>query len=148
MMMQEGVTRIQSLSSTEVTEAQKYPEQIGGSSESELEEGELAPSRDLEEKNLAAFRNCGTNLVQNSCISAEQMTSTGREEVSQSFSGHLLQNVKPVTLRTPAGSRFKKNNSEIFYGNDSFYLLFRLHQVKFISVVYGWALQDFCCCFQ
>lgn len=51
------------------------------------------------------------------------------------FSGHVLHTVKPLTTKLPAALPVKERNSEIFYGNDSFYLLFRLHQVKFIYIL-------------
>ncbi|KAL1556710.1 paired amphipathic helix protein Sin3-like 3 isoform X1 [Salvia divinorum] len=47
------------------------------------------------------------------------------------FSGHVLHTVKPLTTKLPAALPVKERNSEIFYGNDSFYLLFRLHQILY-----------------
>ncbi|KAL6567760.1 hypothetical protein OROGR_001428 [Orobanche gracilis] len=41
------------------------------------------------------------------------------------LSDHFLRTVKPLAIKVPAG---KEENFQIFYGNDSFYLLFRLHQ--------------------
>ncbi|PIN24928.1 hypothetical protein CDL12_02316 [Handroanthus impetiginosus] len=46
-------------------------------------------------------------------------------------SGRLLQNVKPLMIKTPVSLHVKEKNSEIFYGSDSFYLLFRLHQMLY-----------------
>lgn len=56
-------------------------------------------------------------------------------EGTVAFSGHILHTVKPLSTKLPAALPIKERNTEIFYGNDSFYLLFRLHQVKFISFI-------------
>lgn len=46
------------------------------------------------------------------------------------FSERFLQMAKPVTKQTPPTSPGRgRDDSQIFYGNDSFYLLFRLHHV-------------------
>lgn len=50
------------------------------------------------------------------------------------FSERFLLNVKPLAKHIPLALRDEKVNSRIFYGNDSFYVLFRLHQVRFISL--------------
>lgn len=48
------------------------------------------------------------------------------------LSDRFLQSVKPLTMKVPMALHVKEKNSQIFYGNDSFYLLFRLHQVRCI----------------
>lgn len=63
---------------------------------------------------------------------AEGVADIHENEGTVAFSGHVLHTVKPITMKLPAALPVKERNSEIFYGNDSFYLLFRLHQVKFI----------------
>lgn len=50
------------------------------------------------------------------------------------FSERFLLNVKPLAKYIPLALRDEKNNSRIFYGNDSFYVLFRLHRVRFINL--------------
>lgn len=52
------------------------------------------------------------------------------------ISDRLLQTVKPLTMNAPGALIGKEKKSHIFYGNDSFYLLFRLHQVR---CIYGCA---------
>ncbi|XP_057810913.1 paired amphipathic helix protein Sin3-like 3 isoform X2 [Salvia miltiorrhiza] len=52
-------------------------------------------------------------------------------EGTVAFSGHVLNTVKPLTTKLPTALPVKERNSEIFYGNDSFYLLFRLHQILY-----------------
>ncbi|GLU03025.1 hypothetical protein SLE2022_202450 [Rubroshorea leprosula] len=47
------------------------------------------------------------------------------------FSERFLQTVKPVTKHVPQALYDRKRVSEIFYGNDSFYVLFRLHQTLY-----------------
>lgn len=65
---------------------------------------------------------------------AEEMADIHENEGTVAFSGHILNTAKPLTMKLPAALPVKEKNSEIFYGNDSFYLLFRLHQVRFIDV--------------
>ncbi|XP_028090187.1 paired amphipathic helix protein Sin3-like 4 isoform X2 [Camellia sinensis] len=47
------------------------------------------------------------------------------------FSERFLQTVKPLTKRVPLGLHDKEKDSRVFYGNDSFYVLFRLHQTLY-----------------
>ncbi|KAL1828774.1 paired amphipathic helix protein Sin3-like 3 isoform X2 [Daucus carota subsp. sativus] len=47
------------------------------------------------------------------------------------FSGSFLQSVKPLIMHVPSTTKEKKKISQIFYGNDSFYVLFRLHQTLY-----------------
>ena len=46
------------------------------------------------------------------------------------FSEHFLQQVKPLTEHVPVASDEVEKGSRVFYGNDSFYVLFKLHQVS------------------
>lgn len=51
------------------------------------------------------------------------------------FSERFLQTVKPLAKHVPSALQNKEGKDfRIFYGNDSFYVLFRLHQVKFFSL--------------
>ncbi|CAK9308573.1 unnamed protein product [Citrullus colocynthis] len=47
------------------------------------------------------------------------------------FSERFLLNVKPLAKYIPLALRDDKKNSRIFYGNDSFYVLFRLHRTLY-----------------
>lgn len=47
-------------------------------------------------------------------------------------SDRLLRTIKPLTMNLPGALKCKEKITHIFYGNDSFYILFRLHQVKCI----------------
>lgn len=42
----------------------------------------------------------------------------------------FLVTVKPVTKYAPGLSDNYQNDPNVFYGNDTFYVLFRLHQVR------------------
>lgn len=46
------------------------------------------------------------------------------------FSERFLKTVKPLTKHVPLILHDKEKDSRVFYGNDSFYVLFRLHQVR------------------
>ena len=46
------------------------------------------------------------------------------------FWERFLITVKPLAKYVPGALHEKKGNSQIFYGNDSIYVLFRLHQVR------------------
>lgn len=50
------------------------------------------------------------------------------------FSERFLHTVRPLTKHVPLALRDKKD-SRVFYGNDSFYVFFRLHQVSPIYFV-------------
>ncbi|KAK1423048.1 hypothetical protein QVD17_18342 [Tagetes erecta] len=44
---------------------------------------------------------------------------------------NLLERVKPVMLHVPAAFHNKEKKSRVFYGNDDFYVFFRLHQILY-----------------
>ncbi|XP_058193271.1 paired amphipathic helix protein Sin3-like 3 [Rhododendron vialii] len=47
------------------------------------------------------------------------------------FSERFLQTVKPLTKHVSVALHDKEKDSRVFYGNDSFYVLFRLHQTLY-----------------
>ncbi|KAL3631082.1 hypothetical protein CASFOL_024066 [Castilleja foliolosa] len=53
--------------------------------------------------------------------------SEGEEQISDRF----LRTAKPLAIKVATESHGKEENLQIFYGNDSFYLLFRLHQMLY-----------------
>lgn len=56
----------------------------------------------------------------------------GGISLSQLLSERLLLSVKPLAKHVPTALHDRdEKSSRIFYGNDSFYVLFRLHQVRF-----------------
>ena len=64
--------------------------------------------------------------------------------ISLSLSERFLQTVKPLAKHVPASLQERTNNSCVFYGNDSFYVLFRLHQV---STAVQMLSDNICCLF-
>lgn len=54
--------------------------------------------------------------------------------ISLRLSERFLQTVKPLAKRVPASLHERTRDSRVFYGNDSFYVLFRLHQVRITAV--------------
>lgn len=72
---------------------------------------------------------------------AEGMTDTRDAKgdgASLPFSERFLLIVKPLAKHVPSALRDREKESRIFYGNDSFYVLFRLHQVShmFFILIY------------
>lgn len=61
----------------------------------------------------------------------------GEDGSFSTFSERYLQPVKPLAKHVPgtmqASESDSRNDSRVFYGNDSFYVLFRLHQVSAIN---------------
>ncbi|XP_024995556.1 paired amphipathic helix protein Sin3-like 3 isoform X2 [Cynara cardunculus var. scolymus] len=55
----------------------------------------------------------------------------GMGDESCQFSEHFLEIAKPFMLYVPATLHDKKRNSRVFYGNDDFYVFFRLHQILY-----------------
>ncbi|KAJ7943566.1 Paired amphipathic helix protein Sin3-like [Quillaja saponaria] len=51
--------------------------------------------------------------------------------ISLPFSERFLLTVKPLAKHVPAILHEKKRDSRVFYGNDSFYVLFRLHRTLY-----------------
>ncbi|XP_022727045.1 paired amphipathic helix protein Sin3-like 4 isoform X2 [Durio zibethinus] len=47
------------------------------------------------------------------------------------FSERFLLTVKPLTKHVPSALHENEKDSQVFYGNDSFYVLFRLHQTLY-----------------
>ncbi|KAJ8457998.1 hypothetical protein OPV22_030924 [Ensete ventricosum] len=70
---------------------------------------------------------------------AEGMTDTHDAEgeiTSLPFSERILHTVKPLARHVPAALHNKEDKySRIFYGNDSFYVLFRLHQTLYERIL-------------
>ena len=48
------------------------------------------------------------------------------------FFERFLLHVKPLAKHVPPSLHDKEKGSRVFYGNDSFYVLFRLHQVRLV----------------
>ncbi|PIA62320.1 hypothetical protein AQUCO_00200364v1 [Aquilegia coerulea] len=60
------------------------------------------------------------------------------DSISLPFSERFLHSVKPLAKHVPLSLHGKeKKDSQIFYGNDSFYVLFRLHQTLYERMLIG-----------
>ena len=69
---------------------------------------------------------------------AEGTTETHNVEgcITLPLSERFLYSVKPLAKHVPTSLHEREEkSSHIFYGNDSFYVLFRLHQVSFTAVL-------------
>jgi paired amphipathic helix protein Sin3a len=66
------------------------------------------------------------------------------EGVSLPLVEHFLHSVKPLAKHVPTSLHDRNEKpSRIFYGNDSFYVLFRLHQVSFLTFCFNIAACTF-----
>lgn len=54
----------------------------------------------------------------------------GGDGMSFQLSERFLLSVKPVAKHVPAALLEERKDSRVFYGNDNFYVLYRLHQVR------------------
>ncbi|KAF8110006.1 hypothetical protein N665_0088s0024 [Sinapis alba] len=97
---------------TEHVEVRKVKEVSVGKHEVEREEGELSPTDNCEVAN-----------------------GPEGEDGSFAFSERFLKTVKPVAKHVPgplkASETDSQKDSRVFYGNDSYYVLFRLHQMLY-----------------
>ncbi|XP_051132564.1 paired amphipathic helix protein Sin3-like 3 isoform X2 [Andrographis paniculata] len=64
-------------------------------------------------------------------VEADNLADVHDTEGTIPFSDCFLQTVKPLTMKMSMSHHGNENNSQIFYGNDSFYLLFRFHQILY-----------------
>uniref|UniRef100_A0A1J3I1R9 Paired amphipathic helix protein Sin3-like 6 n=3 Tax=Noccaea caerulescens TaxID=107243 RepID=A0A1J3I1R9_NOCCA len=68
-------------------------------------------------------------------VAGEEGNGNEGEDGSFAFSDRFLQTVKPVAKHVPlplqASETGTQNDSRVFYGNDSYYVLFRLHQMLY-----------------
>ncbi|CAH8251815.1 unnamed protein product [Arabidopsis lyrata] len=76
-----------------------------------------------------------TNCNGRGSFAGEMASGNEGEDGSFAFSERFLQTVKPVAkhLSWPlqASETCSQNDSQVFYGNDSYYVLFRLHQMLY-----------------
>lgn len=117
----------------------------------EKEEGELSPNGDFEEDNFAAFKDneadrtsCDSeNVFENGEVSGSETADVENHSHEEHNEVHnnkaesegeaekrLKVTVKPLTKYVPGLSHNNLNDPKVFYGNDTFYVLFRLHQVR------------------
>ncbi|KAL8511206.1 hypothetical protein ACS0TY_017868 [Phlomoides rotata] len=137
----------------EEVKAKKPNEETEGGGKAEQEEGELSPQRNLEENNFSASANAEEMRIEKAGVetdanadddeggqgSLESENNSGNGNVSETESANgedegahdadsLLLTVKPLNVKVPMALQDEERNSQVFYGNDSFYLLFALHK--------------------
>ncbi|KAL8518882.1 hypothetical protein ACS0TY_010010 [Phlomoides rotata] len=139
----------------EEVKAQKSNEETEGGGKAEREEGELSPPRNLEENNFSASANAEEMRIDKAGVetdanaddeggqgSLESENASGNGNVSETESANgedegahdadsLLLTVKPLNVKVPMALQDEERNSQVFYGNDSFYLLFVLHKMLY-----------------
>ncbi|XP_071709702.1 paired amphipathic helix protein Sin3-like 4 isoform X2 [Rutidosis leptorrhynchoides] len=111
----------------DVTKTNVVKEDDSHPKDAEKEEGELSPNRDFEEDNFASFRS--------SCDSEngkpDDVAHDNKAESEVEAEERFLETVKPITKYAPGVSHNDGNDPRVFYGSDSFYVFFRLHQTLY-----------------
>ncbi|KAF9601023.1 hypothetical protein IFM89_015008 [Coptis chinensis] len=148
LLSQEGGSSRRKVLTAKGTRSSKCQVESGSNLKNEREEGEFSPNGDIEGDNFAACRD--SNILGDSKAkdSAEEDAdhdakaesegeAEGMADVNDTEGdGMLLPNpecdlnaMKPLAKHVPPALSDKKTEeSRIFYGNDSFYVVFRLHQ--------------------
>ncbi|KAK8486117.1 hypothetical protein V6N13_121348 [Hibiscus sabdariffa] len=134
----------------------RYNEESFGQHKVEREEGEFFPDGDFEEGDFADYGEAGLEVAykmedgayedsQNCEFSGKdnkggsKYEAEGVADVDEvegdgtllPFSERCLLTVKPLAKHVPSALRENANDSRVFYGNDSFYVLFRLYQTLY-----------------
>ncbi|XP_077217558.1 paired amphipathic helix protein Sin3-like 4 [Tasmannia lanceolata] len=121
--------------STEDSENASEGGDVSGSESGDGEEG----SRDLHEEEEEDVEHEDNDAKAESEGEAEGMAEAHDAEgdgTSLPFSERFLLTVKPLAKHVPPSLHDKENkDSRIFYGNDSFYVLFRLHQTLYERIL-------------
>lgn len=105
----------------------------------EKEEGELSPYGDYEDHNLQGHGEAN-HKPEDSATSMQYQTREREDDeidddVVDDDKGDIhLNSVKPLIVHVPLllHDKEKEKTTQIFYGNDSFYVLFQLYQVSSI----------------
>ncbi|KAM7269592.1 hypothetical protein ACFE04_025089 [Oxalis oulophora] len=116
-------------------EGEESPQRSSEESENASENGEVSGSDEGEECSHEEDGNHDNNTNKaESEGEAEGMADAHDAEGEGTllqFSERFLQTVKPLAKLVPPSLHEKEKDSQIFYGNDSFYVLFRLHQTLY-----------------
>ena len=100
------------------------PEDDGSKTTLELIEANENASKDI----ASGSKFCGQVSLDEEHKRAMKCDQLG--ESFSRFSERSMQPVKPLAKHVPVALHDSPNDSRVFYGNDSFYVLFRLHQVR------------------
>ncbi|KAL2344258.1 hypothetical protein Fmac_005543 [Flemingia macrophylla] len=133
----------------------KFGEEVcGGAGENDADDGQESPHRSLEDSENVSENGdiSGTESADGECSREEQemdgvhehdkAESEGEAEemadandegdgASLPYSERFLVTVKPLAKHVPPVLHGKEGTVRVFYGNDSFYVLFRLHQTLY-----------------
>ncbi|KAF9604331.1 hypothetical protein IFM89_005912 [Coptis chinensis] len=151
LLSQEGGNSRRKVLTAEGTRSSKCQVESGSNLKNEREEGEFSPNGDIEGDNFAVCRDSDILGDSKAKDSAEEDAdhdakaesegeAEGMADVNDTEGdGMLLPNpecdlnaMKPLAKHVPPALSDKKTEeSRIFYGNDSFYVLFRLHQTLY-----------------
>ncbi|KAK9024316.1 hypothetical protein V6N11_004483 [Hibiscus sabdariffa] len=105
----------------------RYNEESFGQHKVEREEGEFFPDGDFEEGGFADYGEAGLEVA----YKMEDGAYEDSENCELSGKERCLLTVKPLAKHVPSALRENENDSRVFYGNDSFYVLFKLHQTLY-----------------
>lgn len=105
-------------------------------SENASEHGDVSPSESGEGEDCSPEHEDGEH-DENDNKAESEGEAEGMADAQEDGDGNslppserFLQTVKPVAKHVPTSLNGRIKNSRVFYGNDSFYVLFRLHQVR------------------
>ncbi|KAL9149445.1 hypothetical protein ABFS82_12G110600 [Erythranthe guttata] len=120
---------------TDANADDEVEESAHGSSESEnaSENGDASASESANGEECSPVEPDDENDVkaEESEGEANDVADVNETEGAMPFSDRVLLSAKPLTLKIPKALQEKETNTRIFYGNDSFYLLFRLHKMLY-----------------
>ncbi|GER32296.1 paired amphipathic helix protein Sin3-like 4 [Striga asiatica] len=99
----------------------------------EREEAELSPNRNHMEIDypLSADNDTKEETTLSESENVVSDESEGEADGTEQIADHFVGKEKPFALRVARGLRGGVESCGVFYGNDSFYLLFRLHQMLY-----------------
>ena len=125
-------------------EGEESPHRSSEDSDNALENGDVSgsASADGEDYSREEAEEDGDHEHNNKAESegeAEEMADANdveRDVTSLPFSERFLLTVKPLAKHVLPVLHEKEKNVRVFYGNDSFYVLFRLHQVQMCLFTY------------
>lgn len=122
---------------TESINGREYNEESLVQCTTEKEEGELSPYGDYEDHNLQGHAEAGHEPEDSSTSMQYQTGDSEDDEIENDIDdddkGDIHLNLsKPLIVHVPLllQDKEKERATQIFYGNDSFYVLFRLYQVS------------------
>lgn len=114
------------------SESSENASENGDASESETGDGEDCSREEHEEDGEQDDNKAESEGEAEGMADAHDVEGDGS---SVPLSERFLLNVKPLAKHVLPSLHGKEKNSRVFYGNDSFYVLFRLHQVRMLLIL-------------